>query len=30
MPEAFEHRGSTAGLVTSLGFTLAFLLSRAD
>ncbi|HYJ76759.1 MAG TPA: ZIP family metal transporter, partial [Kineosporiaceae bacterium] len=30
MPEAFEHGGSAAGLVTSLGFTLAFLLSRAE
>jgi zinc transporter, ZIP family len=29
MPEAFEHGGSTAGLITSMGFTLAFLLSRA-
>ena len=30
MPEAFEHGGSAAGLITSLGFTLAFLLSRAE
>jgi zinc transporter, ZIP family len=30
MPEAFEHGGSTAGVVTSLGFTVAFLLSRAE
>jgi ZIP family zinc transporter len=29
MPEAFEHGGAAAGVVTSLGFTLAFLLSQA-
>lgn len=29
MPEALEAGGSTAGLVTTLGFVLAFLLSRA-
>ncbi len=29
MPEAFEHGGAAVGVVTSLGFTLAFLLSRA-
>ena len=28
MPEAFEHGGSVAGLVTVLGFSSAFLLSR--
>jgi ZIP family zinc transporter len=27
MPEAFEHGGSTVGLVTVLGFALAFFLS---
>ena len=30
MPEAFEHAGSSVGVVTSLGFTLAFLLSQAE
>ncbi len=30
MPEAVHHGGSAAGLVTVLGFTLAFLLSRAE
>lgn len=30
MPEAFEHGGAAAGVVTSLGFTLAFLLGRAE
>jgi ZIP family zinc transporter len=30
MPEAFEHGGSTVGLVTVLGFALAFLLSTLD
>jgi zinc transporter, ZIP family len=30
MPEAFEHAGSAVGVITSLGFTLAFLLSRAE
>lgn len=30
MPEAFEHGGAAVGLVTSLGFTLAFLLSRTQ
>lgn len=29
MPEAFEHGGSVVGLVTVLGFALAFLLSRS-
>lgn len=29
MPEAFERGGPTTGLVTALGFTLSFLLSRA-
>lgn len=29
MPEGFEHAGSTVGLVTSLGFIVAFLLSQA-
>ena len=29
MPEAFEHGGSSVGVVTAIGFTLAFLLSRA-
>ena len=29
MPEAFENGGSSVGLLTALGFTLAFLLSRA-
>ena len=29
MPEAFENGGSSVGLVTTLGFVLAFLLSRA-
>jgi hypothetical protein len=28
MPEGFEHAGSTVGLVTSLGFIVAFLLSQ--
>lgn len=28
MPEAFEHGGAAVGVVTSLGFTVAFLLSR--
>ena len=28
MPEAFEHGGSVVGLVTVLGFSSAFLLSR--
>ena len=30
MPEAFEHSGSWVGLVTVLGFSLAFLLSFAE
>ncbi len=30
MPEAFEHGGSTAGLVTVLGFTSAFMLSTLE
>jgi ZIP family zinc transporter len=30
MPEAFEHGGSEAGLVTVLGFALAFFLSTLD
>lgn len=30
MPEAFEHGGRVAGLVTLLGFALAFLLSTAE
>ena len=30
MPEAFEHGGSVVGLVTVLGFALAFLLSTLD
>jgi ZIP family zinc transporter len=30
MPEAFEHGGSTVGLVTVLGFALAFALSTAS
>jgi ZIP family zinc transporter len=29
MPEAFEHGGTSVGLLTCLGFTAAFLLSRA-
>ncbi|HEY6749017.1 MAG TPA: ZIP family metal transporter [Mycobacteriales bacterium] len=29
MPEAFEHGGNSVGVITALGFTLAFLLSRA-
>jgi ZIP family zinc transporter len=29
MPEAFEHGGSAVGLVTVLGFALAFVLSTA-
>ena len=29
MPEAFENGGDSAGVVTTLGFVLAFLLSRA-
>jgi ZIP family zinc transporter len=29
MPEAFEHGGSVVGVVTLLGFALAFLLSTA-
>jgi len=29
MPEAFENGGNSVGLLTALGFTLAFLLSRA-
>jgi ZIP family zinc transporter len=29
MPEAFEHRGRSVGLITTLGFALAFLLSQA-
>jgi ZIP family zinc transporter len=29
MPEAFEHGGNSVGVVTALGFTLAFLLSEA-
>jgi zinc transporter, ZIP family len=29
MPEAFEHGGSLVGLLTVLGFALAFLLSEA-
>lgn len=29
MPEGFEHAGSAVGLVTSLGFIVAFLLSQA-
>ena len=28
MPEAFEHGGNVAGLITVLGFTLAFFLSQ--
>ncbi len=30
MPEAFEHGGSVVGLVTVLGFSLAFLLSTLE
>jgi ZIP family zinc transporter len=30
MPEAFEHGGDVVGLVTVLGFSAAFLLSRLD
>jgi zinc transporter, ZIP family len=30
MPEAFEHGGNSAGVITALGFTLAFLLSEAS
>lgn len=30
MPEAFEHGGGTAGLVTVLGFTAAFMLSTLE
>ena len=30
MPEAFEHGGAEAGLVTVLGFALAFFLSTLD
>lgn len=30
MPEAFDHGGSAVGLVTVLGFSLAFLVSSAD
>jgi ZIP family zinc transporter len=30
MPEAFEHGGSTVGLLTVLGFALAFALSKAS
>jgi ZIP family zinc transporter len=29
MPEAFEHGGNSVGVVTALGFTLAFLLSQS-
>ena len=30
MPEAFEHGGSAVGLLTVLGFALAFLLSKVE
>jgi len=30
MPEAFEHGGNSVGVITALGFTLAFLLSEAS
>jgi hypothetical protein len=30
MPEAFEHGGPVAGLATTLGFTLAFLLASLE
>ena len=30
MPESFEHGGSVVGLVTVVGFALAFLLSTAE
>lgn len=30
MPEAFQHGGNIVGLVTLLGFALAFLLSTAE
>ena len=30
MPEAFEHAGNIAGVVTTLGFGLAFALSLLD
>jgi ZIP family zinc transporter len=30
MPESFEHGGDVVGLVTLLGFALAFLLSTFD
>jgi zinc transporter, ZIP family len=30
MPESFEHGGPAAGLVTVLGFALAFLLTTMD
>jgi ZIP family zinc transporter len=30
MPEAFEHGGSAVGLLTVLGFALAFMLSTAS
>jgi ZIP family zinc transporter len=30
MPESFEHGGNVVGLVTLLGFALAFLLSTAE
>ncbi len=30
MPESFRHGGNVVGLVTLLGFALAFLLSRAE
>jgi hypothetical protein len=30
MPASFEHGGNVVGLVTLLGFALAFLVSTAD
>jgi ZIP family zinc transporter len=30
MPEAFEHGGKLVGLLTTLGFGLAFALTRLD
>jgi ZIP family zinc transporter len=30
MPEAFDHGGSAVGLLTVLGFALAFVLSTAE
>ena len=30
MPEAFEHAGKLAGLVTTLGFALAFVLTTLE